>query len=729
MPRNHSTDTCRRRRPFLAGACALVLLLGAAGTSQAVDGRVEVRGYRRETGAGAGTFRTDSLWEAYSVDERIDLSRGLLLTGGMFVRRETLDGRSSAGATNSRTVTLVPNLNLSLRRGRWRGGLEATALRRDWRGDTVVPRRDENFVPSLWIRADFDDLETEVRLRETFSRRIESGEDRESSEHYQQLNVRYFAGLDDEFRYQFSRSNQDAVTFGNEVTYVSHQLQYRGNHEFAAGRGAFHVDARTAHFRQENIRLLDTGRRLLRPIWGGFSLDDTPERRDPLEDEPVFEPRLYDRDRDTGTAVDIGDDAPPVRDWAGDYRNLIFDFGDPEEIAAALIFVSERVPFPALMRWDVYVSDDPDGDDWGEALPPSAYTVVYQDLENERQGWRVTFDDPLTHRRIKFVNTKAGLVGATPRVTELEVYATANATDRDVERSLQHRLRGSAQYDLTAAVQLRAVTEINDRHFLDADDRLLKQNHQLGADWRTGRWLVSGSTLLTRLDSRSGRNTRANSQNLSIGNARREELRTRLSFDRTEDRSYTARHTTRSLTADVGWQAAPALEFVQKVSYAVRDAEDVDGTAHSLVLISLVRAAPRPNMDVRLRRSDRWVDREAGSDFATFNDTEATLVWNILPLVSYTGQVVYQVRDRSDWTMRNSLAWSPLRGGSLEFKLYASDYQDTRTDVLRRQTGFDVTWRPRPRLRLEAGAETGLIKERGERNLPVNLNARGTWTF
>ena len=42
------------------------------------------------------------------------------------------------------------------------------------------------------------------------------------------------------------------------------------------------------------------------------------------------------------------------------------------------------------------------------------------------------------------------------------------------------------------------------------------------------------------------------------------------------------------------------------------DAEDIDGQANSWVAVTLIRSKPRPSVDLLLRRSDRWVDREAG---------------------------------------------------------------------------------------------------------------------
>ena len=39
-------------------------------------------------------------------------------------------------------------------------------------------------------------------------------------------------------------------------------------------------------------------------------------------------PALFDRDRVTATSINLGDSAPVVREFGGDYRNLQFDFGE-----------------------------------------------------------------------------------------------------------------------------------------------------------------------------------------------------------------------------------------------------------------------------------------------------------------------------------------------------------------------------------------------------------------
>ena len=70
-----------------------------------------------------------------------------------------------------------------------------------------------------------------------------------------------------------------------------------------------------------------------------------------------------------------------------------------------------------------------------------------------------------------------------------------------------------------------------------------------------------------------------------------------------------------------------------------------------------------------------------------------------------------------------------LPGGSVGLNLYANDYQDTRTDQLRRGGGASLTWRPRPRLMLSSYAEKSYERLRGERSWPISYQLRGYWTF
>ena len=123
------------------------------------------------------------------------------------------------------------------------------------------------------------------------------------------------------------------------------------------------------------------------------------------------------------------------------------------------------------------------------------------------------------------------------------------------------------------------------------------------------------------------------------------------------------------------------------------------------------------------------LDIMAPGGFTTFNDTELRLSWAIFPQLTYSGIARYQVRDTADWIRRNTLALSPLPGGSMALTFYASHNEDTRADTRQRAVGGRATWRPRPTLLLEGGIEYSRFTTGPTHSSPSNLNLRGYWTF
>ena len=190
------------------------------------------------------------------------------------------------------------------------------------------------------------------------------------------------------------------------------------------------------------------GLSLQTPLNIGYVLDDSPETLDPLEPQPTPLPALADLDRDTPTSLDIGDDAPPVREYGGDYRNILVDFGDAQTLAAATLYVDRVVSFPQFLTWRIYVSDDPDANTW-QAVPDADYTAIYTERTDGRQAWDFEFATPLVSRRWKFVDVKSGPVEPELFVTELELYAPAT-NERLLSDNVLWRnfVNGGADYDL-----------------------------------------------------------------------------------------------------------------------------------------------------------------------------------------------------------------------------------------------------------------------------------------
>ena len=442
-------------------------------------------------------------------------------------------------------------------------------------------------------------------------------------------------------------------------------------------------------------------------------------------------PGLFDGDRDTPTGINIGDSAPVVRQWGGDYRNFIFDFGEVEEMSQIVLYVDREIRFPELMQWLVYVSDDPESRDWGLALPSDAATIRYVELENQRQGWLVEFTQPISHIRVKLVNFKLGLTEDDIFVNEMEVLQPASGSQNgEVHEGLwRYWLDGDISFDITRTFEVRYAANLIGRYDDDGNREADGQTHLVGLRWRLGNWTLDGSHQANRETRASIDDIDSRTQHASLTNNRSRRVRGGVSYTRTDDRSIRLQQLTQSARGNLSWTIAPRLVLNQSLSFGLRDTRDGQENSESWVSRTEIRGSPRPSMELVLLRADRWVSRPAGPGFTTFNETGLTLNWAILPLVSLISQVRYQVRETEDLLVRNTLNWTPLPGGSMSLRLYALDYQDTRTDFFQRGCGFSATWRPRPRLRFEGGYEITLLKQNDLRNTPTIWNLRGTWTF
>jgi hypothetical protein len=696
----------------------------------AVDGRIEYRTNHQEGRAGVEAYETDTEWQIFNLGQGAKLSDSWFLRVDATARRERLWGSSQFSEVTTDKKVLIPNFNLTFRKQEFRLSFHGRAGRIDQVRTGLPDQRDENFDFGAWLYTTYRWLEFDANAQQAVAWRYAEGSDREIRNNQVNFLTRAHLTEYDELRYKFSRTQQDAVSFNTESTFTSNQVQYRGSHLFDGNRGDFAIDALYNHFNQVDEIGDLFGQQYVLPAFGGFVLDDTPEYLDPLEGDPIPEPALYDRDRSTPTQINLGDNAPVVRDYGGDYRNIILDFGDTQEMSALILYIDRIVRFPQLINWALYVSDSADGRDWGTALSPASYTITYTEFETGRQGWVVQLAEPINHRRIKMVNTKLGPTEPDILVTELELYQTSVTATPDFETTtVRKRVEADVGYRIVPAVRVRYSGSFDKRTY-DAQDRDLEGiSNLVGANWEFSNWMLSGQYDTYTLKGPSRRDTDASTKSISLMRRRDTALYGMLSWNQTIDNSFSAKYTTSSLTADVSWRIAPLLTYNQKVTYGVRSAQDLSEDSDSWALISEIRSNPKPNINLDFRRSDRWVSQQFGTGFTTFNDTEVNLGWTIFPYLYYVSQVVYQVRDEDDWLIRNSLSWTPLPGGSMVFQFHVRDNQDTRTDYLRRGGGGTVTWKPRPRLNLSAGAEKYYEKVRGERGYPVSYQFRGYWTF
>ena len=729
-PSTFSSGTRLRVRPFAAPA-VLLALLGLAALpldAQALDGRVEVRGSRRGGVISGLDFTTTTLNEDYQVGQRLGLAPRLLFQVGYLARRENIKSSGAGLDSETERVSLVPSLSLAYQTGLLRCGAGGDGLRKDEFFQAGTSRRDDRLNYSLWARTDSGDLNVDTRWQATRAWRYETLNDSELQDRNFSLTAAYKSARAGDLTYQFSDTRHENILQGSENRFRTHDLAYSGSARFAGDRGTSSIQLRTTHFQQRNITREGTGRGLLVPLWSGYLLDDTPETWDPLEDDPQQVASLADNDRLGSTGINLGDDAPAVREFGGDFRNVIFDFGEPEPVVGATLYVDRILDFPELMTWAAYATDDPEGRDYGGAL--GGVTGVYREFPTGEQGWEFTFPEPVTARFIKFVDTKLGLTGPGLFVTELEVYqaATTNETRQTTRR---HRLIGELGYDLRANLDVSYNTDLSLQEFDDSARDLTGQNHTFGARWRPGTWALSGRYMINKLtrDDRAG--TDATSGQLSLASDQSRKGRLRLSWLRTDDRSAGRNQTTDNYTIQGNWDVFPDLEGVQQMGYGSRDFQLEHTESSPWFTTTSVRGAPRPNVQVDLRRTDRWVtDQTGGSGFTEFNQTEGILSWALLPLLRWSSLARYQMRGGdSDWVLRNNLSWSPLPGGRVASQFYLNDYQDSATEIIQRGGGVNLTWRAAGSLMFEGGAEWQYTRQLGQRSSPVNLHFRGNWTF
>lgn len=716
----------------IRGWLPLVLVLATATAAQAVGGRAEVRTNHQEGRVGTQAYSSDNRWEIVGLDEMVRLSRASSLRLEYTARRELLRGTNAGSSVDNQLVVLTPSVNLSWQRDGLRLSAHGRGNRIDRDGTGQPTQRDDSLEFGLWSTARRDRLMLDLSFQESASWRRAGGDDRENRERNGRATARYNLSAGDEVQYQYSRVDLDAVTLGHRTTFGTHQFRYRGDHGFAADRGRFSVTALRSLFRQRDVFDTVASEQYVLPETAAWYLDDTPGQLDPLENQPQSMTSLIDNDRTTPTVINLGDNAPPVRDQGGDYRNLLLDFGELQAVGAAYLYVDRRLTFlPGLMAWDLYFSDDAEGFDWGQPVPAGQWSATWFESETGRQGWEIRFTGgQVTHRRLKLVNRKLGPTMGDLNVTEFEAYTTTeNAEPERTGRQNRTLLNGELAYALHPRLRFRCSTAL-DRRDLGGDvGRLDRTNNGATLDWHLSRWLLSGQINVNRETTPSGLQTDSNSRQLSLSRRAAGRLDAILSWMVSNDDNYNARYRTEAITADATWRAAPALTFSQKASRGWRLSDGGTGDSDSWVLSSEIRSAPRPSLRLDVRRTERWVSREAGIGFTTYSESEADASWDIAPLLSWSAQVVSQKRDERDWMIRNSLAWTPLPGGSLGLSFQASEYRDSRTDQLRRGGSATADWRPRPRLTLSGSVDKSFERLAGRESWPLSFQFRGYWTF
>ena len=140
---------CSQSHIILCFAMVMVLVCLSTTPSLALNGRVDLRGYRQGGRAGELTYTTENFWESYSLDHHLLLARSTLFQIRYSLQRENLWSQSGMNSSKSRKETQVPFLSLDYRGSRIRAGLTGNGIRKDTFVPGLSTRRDENLTYSL----------------------------------------------------------------------------------------------------------------------------------------------------------------------------------------------------------------------------------------------------------------------------------------------------------------------------------------------------------------------------------------------------------------------------------------------------------------------------------------------------------------------------------------------------------------------------------------------------
>ncbi len=710
----------------------MLLCIGclAARPAAALDAAVNVRGDREQGRAGAEAYDQRSVRSEASLDQRLQLEIPVSLLLHYGALREQFWSEIGALSSSFEAVTQQPGLALSMRSGGIRVGLTGNGFRKDYYGEGFDGRRDERLDYGGYGAFDRATYRLQARWRRTDAwRRDPAAGDDHTRENDLEAGGRVALPHGGDVTYDYTENDNRNLTLGYRSLFRAHSLELRTADRFAADRGRYALQVRSQRSDQRLETGANAGRVYLQPQVGGYLLDDTPETHDPLESALTEVPALYDNNRTAATTINLGDTAPAVREYGGDYRNIQYDFGAPRDLSAAELYVDRILQFPQFWRWRVFVTSDPQASAWTE-LGPEAVTVTYREWDSSLRGWEVVFAAPVNARFFKLVDVKLGPTVPDLYVTELEVYGPSAGAATTTETSFwRHRVDGEAAYDVRPDLNVRYDLTLDLRRYDSGGEDLTGATHQLTSRWQRGIWAVTGTGEIHSLRSGGQPQTRLNSQLLSVSRGVGGPLLATLSWNRIADHSADLDKTTSTWAIDASWEIAPALRWLQKASYGRLDDEALQLRSRAWVIMTGLHGSPVPSLTIDLRDEQRWVDQQAGTGFTRFGDTQSIVHWTPLPLVSIDSEVHYQVRDRADWVLRHLVTWNLLPGGSLEPQLTATDYRDTRTDTYQRGGGIAMTWRPRPRLFLAAGIEKTYFSHLGDRSWPVNSHAEANWTF
>lgn len=736
----HHPGTRRRgvtRRGARAGILTAALAMGAAlllppAPAGALDGSVDVRQSDQHARTNDDSFQTSWRRETLTGRQSLRVGPRVLLEATYRGTRE----RTDSGADGSgviRQTTQAPDVSLGYRTSALQIGVKGGYLERDTSDDGDVTSETTRKRITAWLNAR---PASGTRLSSNVARSVteatdfagRTDENRQTSGFAlleQQLGGSWFG------QYRFSGLSGDVTRLGSTRDQTTHGLEFRGSPRTEDGRVATTFRVRSQLFDQR--RSADTGEETVRfetPLWAGLTLDDTPETLDPLEGDVLPAPGLADGDRVTITPINIGDAAPVVREFGGDYRNLQFDFGESMLFSSAAVYVDDRLPQPQLFQWQAWVSDDPEGRLWTR-VPDDQVDVEYREWAALLQGWEVRFFGDVSGRYLKLVDVKFGTTAPDIYVTEMEVLTripTGRVSTDD--RTFDHNLDASLSYDVSDRVRLGYQTSLRRRDERDGDGDLTGAAHTVSARWSSeGPWALLTRVDRHTLDGPSRKATDVLTFHAAASHGAGSDRSATLSFTSTRDQGGLTDQQTETYDYVGRWRAAPRLHLAQRVSYGRRRDHQFDILSRSATITHEVRSSPFTTLTINLDRRDRWTSESAGSGFEPFHDTEVDVIWAPAPLVSLSSDLIVRERHDTDWSTRQALTWSPLPDRKVETHISGNSFYDSRTRVQRLGLDLGTKWKPHRQLVVEASVGLQTYRVGDNRSNPINTYLRAGWTF
>ncbi len=710
----------------------LLALLGSPESGRAIDGVLRYQGTNHEARADGGTIETYTRRGVVTADQRLKLSSSLLLSTRIFASREIAGRGGDDGDQRSEIRSTQPAVTLRYGSGSIAVGATTSWLERVRSGSASArPREDRSNLES-WFnwRGDSD-----RRLGVTFSR-VDSRADEPLGESLRQIQKFGTLGYDQPVgkdwrgRYRFSGLSGDLTTRQERRSHWSHGLEFLGSPQIekASVTTRFRVRSNVNGERTESgpdTRAMPN--RL--PLAGGVLLDDTPDTHDPLEDDLGAESALYDRNREDPTRIDLGDDAPAVREIGGDYRNIQYDFGETVEFASAVLFIDRRILHPEVFDWRAWVTDDPDGRLWTE-VDPGAYTVSYDEWGVGLQGWRATFREGTSGRHFKLVNEKLGKSVPRLYVTEMEVSErTGDGPDVTSRRASAMQFDSNLTWQAHPDFQMGYETLLRKRWTEGNRGDVSSQNHAISSRYTWDEFRAHGRMEMSIVANDEGRSTDLMNYMAGVRHQSSDTHSWNTGWSRAEDRSGARGRTTDSFSLRSDWKPLPLLGLTQAGSHSRRDDRAAGTRSRSWAFSQSLKASPWRSLSMTLDHRNRWVDRAAGSGFERLHDSGGRVYWQPMPTISLSGDGRYEKRRTDSWSSRGSASWSPFPTGSVETSLSGSIFYDSRTEVTRLGGTARFEARPRTGLRVEGTFSAQRYEIAGQVSSPLSTTFNIGYTF